>query len=60
MPVADTNCHMPEALATDIACGLNALSVNGSSASSVGMWRRSTSWVMWYRYFEPRAVMRAT
>ena len=43
------NCHMPDALADDIASGLNALSMKGNSASSVGMPRRSSSSTMWNR-----------
>jgi hypothetical protein len=41
------NCHMPDALADDMACGLKALSMNGSKANSVGMPRRCTSSMMW-------------
>ncbi len=48
-PVAAMNCHMPEALADEIACGLKALSMKGSKASSVGMRRRSSSSTMWNR-----------
>ena len=46
LPVLGMNCHMPEALALDRASGLKALSMNGSSASSVGMPRRRTSSTM--------------
>jgi hypothetical protein len=45
-PVAGMNCHMPAALALDTAWGLKALSMNGSSAISVGMLRRSSSSTM--------------
>ena len=40
------NCHMPDALATDSACGLKALSMNGSKASSEGNPRFCTSSTM--------------
>jgi hypothetical protein len=52
------NCHMPAARALDTACGLNALSMKGSSASSAGMLRRSSSSTMWNRYLRERSVMR--
>ena len=40
---------MPAARALDTAWGLNALSMNGSSASSMGRLRRSISSTMWNR-----------
>jgi hypothetical protein len=49
---------MPAARALETACGLKALSTNGSSASSVGMLRRSSSSTMWNRYLLERSVMR--
>ena len=49
---------MPAALALDTACGLKALSMKGSKASSVGILRRSSSSTMWNRYLLDRPVMR--
>jgi hypothetical protein len=43
------NCHMPAARALETACGLKALSMKGSRASSMGMLRRSISSTMWNR-----------
>jgi hypothetical protein len=37
---------MPEALTRDIACGLNALSMKGNKASSMGIFLRSSSSTM--------------
>jgi hypothetical protein len=42
LPVDGMNCHSPEALARENALGVNALSITGSSAISVGMLRFST------------------
>jgi hypothetical protein len=49
LPVPGMNCHMPEARVRDMACGLKALSMKGSRASSAGIWRRFTSSMMWNR-----------
>ena len=46
-PVPGMNCQMPEACAREYAIGLKALSTIGSSASSIGMPRRSISSTMW-------------
>jgi hypothetical protein len=40
------NCQIPDARLTDIAVGLNALSIIGNSATSSGMLRASTSRTM--------------
>ncbi len=53
------NCHMPAALALDTACGLKADSTKGSSASSVGICRSSSSSTLWNRYMRERSVMRS-
>jgi len=44
--VEGMNCQMPDALAIELAPGLNALSITGNSAISDGMPRRSTSSTM--------------
>ena len=59
LPVAGMNCHMPAALAEDTACGLNADSMKGSKANSVGMLRFSSSSTMKNRYLRERSVMRS-
>ena len=52
------NCHKPAAFALETPCGLNALSMKGSSANSDGILRRSSSSTMWNRYLRERSVMR--
>jgi hypothetical protein len=43
------NCHRPEAFARERAFGVNALSMTGRRAISMGMPRFSTCSTMWCR-----------
>ncbi|MNR28518.1 hypothetical protein D3C85_1458460 [compost metagenome] len=52
------NCHRPAAPTGELALGTKELSTTGRKASSVGMPRFSTSFMMWNRYLRLRSRVR--